>query len=734
MNSAIRCEPLLFTPVSESPLRVISQANRSRKEDTLKKGNCTLCFLFFLYFLTASIGLAQNASQRRWTLDNGVVHKVLSFTDDHGLEATEWTDLESGHNFISPQFAHGGCNEFSVGYGQQLISGRAADVRLTESHEGVLADGTKTLTLSFAATHAPALVTVYYELGKGQPAIRQYLSIVNTGAVPVTLKHLTVSCGKLVPGPAHDLIAYAGYGEQPRETFLTGRVNDVAVLLENAKTGIGLAVLSEVPGYMKRTELNDGWSPSFAAMYDTDLFPFERTLAPRETFTSAGVSVLFYQRGTSSDPQWRIPSYVRDRIAHDKEAGAPEWIYNTWEPWRRDINANMIKGLIAKAGADGFSLLTLDDGWEQIYGENVVNKDRFPQGLDPVFTQADSLGLKHGLWSPVALINQKASAYVQHPDWACRDQNGNPRLSQAAEGAGVVMCLASPYKYDVIERISDLVRKHKLDYVKLDLTAVFNAYGEEPGCYESGHEHKTRQESSERIYEALQLIATTLHQRFPSLLIDYTFELWGEKHLIDYGLLKVADLDWMSNVRDQSDQDAGPLQVRTLLYQRGMAIPVESMLIGNLQAETPSWQDHVATEFGSGPVFLGDLTKQSPAESQHYKDWITRYTHLRNAVSMTDSFFPLGSWRQPRIDQWDGFARLARNGEGMVVLFRNESSAPSAEFSIPGYPEGTFEVTAWNNGKKLEIEGDRIRNKITVSFAPAETVEVLELRRKVPSR
>ena len=495
--------------------------------------------------------------QRQWTLDNGVVRKVLKFTDDYGLEATQWTDLQSNHEFITPQSLHPACEEFAVEFDHQTVSGNAQDVRLTASQEGSLPDGTKTLELSFTGRHAPVLITVHYELGKSQPAIRQYLTISNTGTVPATLSHLTVSCEVLFPGPRHNLIAYGGYGEQPRETFFTGRVNDVAVLSEDAKTGFGFAVLSEVPGYMKRTELDDGWSSSFAAMYDTDLFPFERTLAPHETFTSAAVSVLLYQRGTAEDPHWRIPSYVRDRIAHDHEKMPPEWIYNTWEPWHRDINAALVKTLIAKASADGFTLFTMDDGWQQIYGENIVNQQHFPQGLEPVFAQADALGMKRGLWAPVALINSKATAYVQHPDWACRDENGQPRLSQAMEGMGVVMCLASPYKYDVIERISDLVRKNKLSYVKLDLTSVFNAYGEEPGCYEQGHEHKTHQESAERIYEALQLIAETLHQRFPNLLIDYTFELWGEKHLIDYGLLRVADLDWMSNVRDQSGMKQG---------------------------------------------------------------------------------------------------------------------------------------------------------------------------------
>jgi hypothetical protein len=154
------------------------------------------------------------------------------------------------------------------------------------------------------------------------------------------------------------------------------------------------------------------------------------------------------------------------------------------------------------------------------------------------------------------------------------------------------------------------------------------------------------------------------------------------------------------------------------------------MLIGNLQAEIPTWKERAATEIGSGPVFLGDLTKQSAAESQHYKDWIERYTKLRSTVSMTDSFFPLGSWQQARVDRWDGFARLARSGEGIVVLFRNDSAASSAEFRIPGYPDGAFEMTDWSSGKKIAVEGGKVRANITIPFAAGDTVAVLEIHRK----
>jgi alpha-galactosidase len=71
----------------------------------------------------------------------------------------------------------------------------------------------------------------------------------------------------------------------------------------------------------------------------------------------------------------------------------------------------------------------------------------------------------------------------------------------------------------------------------------------------------------------------------------------------------------MSNVDDQSPYAAGPLQARMLLYERGMAIPAETMLIGDLRATTPEIEDRFATAIGSAPVLLGDLRKLTPRSS-----------------------------------------------------------------------------------------------------------------------
>jgi alpha-galactosidase len=334
--------------------------------------------------------------------------------------------------------------------------------------------------------------------------------------------------------------------------------------------------------------------------------------------------------------------------------------------------------------------------------------------------------MQFGLWSPMAVAAPHAPVVAEHPDWVCHDDRGKVRMM-----AGMVqMNLASPFRDDELARLSALVRQHHLQYLKLDLTTVFNTYGEKAGCYGPAGEHQSTSADHEfaaRGYEALAYIADQLHRSFPGLLIDYSFELWGGKHLIDYGLLRDADLDWISNVADRVPTDAGPRAARMLLYQRGMAIPAESMLIGNLQAETGSWRVRAATEMGSWPLLLGDFRKIPSQDQTHFLDWIARYRTLRDHVPLNQSFFPLGAWRQPRSDRWDGFARFSINGEGLIVLFGNDTHDATAQIKIPGFPQGDFVASAWDSCRTHSWTGEQLRRGI--EFPIINGAEVLELRR-----
>jgi alpha-galactosidase len=560
--------------------------------------------------------------------------------------------------------------------------------------------------------------------------VRKWLSIRNRGSETIRLSHLVFEALNLMSAPPDEEILRAFYGVHPREIFFTGRVEDAAILQMNPRTEEGFIVMNEAPGWMKRTEMN-GWGRSVRVMFDTDIFPFERCVAAGETFTSAKSSIAFFLEERPATYSCRVvPCYTSNVLMRKGAAYQPPWIYNTWNPFRRGINSGIVSDLIKTASRMGLDIFTIDDGWQAEYGENDINLQAFPGGLDEIQRAVEREKMRLGLWVPLAAISTKSKVYRDHPEWACRDENGQPKLSGTMAGQSAVMCLASSYREVSARRISDLISRYNLAYVKIDLTTVFNAYGERPGCYAHGHFHKTWAESLGRIYEGMKYVTERIYRDHPDVLLDLTFELWGQKHVIDYGLLDAGDLDWMSNVDDASATSAGPRQARTLLYHRSLAIPVETMLIGNLRAETPNIEERFATACGSAPLLLGDLRQLSSSQVEWYGEKIAWFKKLRRSINLNEGFFPLGDWLQPKSTTWDGFARLSREGEGMMVVFKNESKARDVTVKIANYPDGEFKLRSVMTGESVgAFTGRQISNGVALPIPLEHQVQIVEVRR-----
>ena len=668
---------------------------------------------------------------RTWTIGNGDIERTL-VVDQAGIWTQRLSDLNTRTDFIQPGNVPASLSsEFSFQCNGHSYRGHSSEFTFIEAAESALENG-KSLTIRLRSKQAPFEVAVIYNVYAGQPAIRKHLVIKNTGAATLHFSHREIEGVGPSVGAANETILDTQYGAVPREIFYTGRSEDAALLVSNGITGNGLAVISEVPGYMKRTEIN-GWHDAdhvgIRVLYDTDLMPFERSLAPGEEFKTAGVSIVTYRNGYGfRDPHWVLPSYMAKVLVRRVDATGAPWIYNTWEPFNRHVDRDLVLKLVEAAGNMGMDIFTIDDGWQQTYGENAVNLTAFPGGLKPIQEAVEARGMRLGLWIPVAAISQAAADYRNHPDWGALDQEGRQKVTSTAAGPSVVMCLATPFRDLAADRINDAIETFHLAYVKLDLTTIFNAYGEAPGCWAKGHEHGDWAESLNRIYEGIAQITSKVYAKHPDVLLDLTFELWGQKHIIDAGLLAAGDLDWMSNVDDNKPDSAGPLQARTLLYQRAISMPVESMLIGNLHAEMPTIQESFATEIGSAPVLLGDLRKLTPAEQQWYHEKIGWFKKLRATTKISESFFPLGSWRQPSPAAWDGFARLAHSGDGVIALFRNKSIQATAVLELPLMPDGRFRLHSEVSGRDLGVftKADWARG-VRVAFAPSEPVEILQV-------
>ena len=665
-----------------------------------------------------------------WTIGNDRIKRIIGFLPGTGLFTRQLSDMSTHTGFILPREKGAGAGpEFSFLCNGHNCTGTNAQFNLLGFTEAALPNG-KSLTINLRHKDLALDVSVVYCVYNGHPAVRKHLVLRNTGASPVHISHLNIEAIAIGLGPANDITLLTQYGTVPRETFYTGRSEDAGLLVANGRTGDGIAVISEVPGYMKRTEI-DGWYNSdhvrIGVMYDTDLMPFERTLAGGEEFQTACASLVTYCKNDGfNDPHWLLPSYTAQVLMRRVDAQGPPWIYNTWEPFHRQVNHDLVLELLDAASAMGMDIFTIDDGWQQEYGENAVDMTAFPGGLTPILKAVEARGMRLGLWIPIAAIGP--STKDNRTEWAALDQDGKPKTTGTAAGSKVVMCMATAYRDAAAARIIDAIEKFHLAYVKLDLTTIFNAYGEAPGCWAKGHYHGNWAESLNLIYEGISYVTNKVYRKHPDVLLDLTFELWGQKHIIDAGLLAAGDLDWMSNVADGQPNSAGPLQARQMLYQRAASMPVESMLIGNMHAELPTIQESFATAIGSAPVLLGDPRKLSAADKQWYHEKIAWFKKLRASAKVSESFFPLGSWLQTSSAAWDGFARIAKSGNGVIALFRNKSKLTSATVELPLMPAGKCKLRSVITGKDLGVfeKADWVRG-IPIKFPEAEPVEILEV-------
>jgi alpha-galactosidase len=670
--------------------------------------------------------------EHQWTIGNGAIQRVISFRPGAGIITTEISALTPRATFVTSP-PKGLAREFSFRCNDLFCSGASDNFTLAQNPRQEQGErNSQVLTIPLRHRSLGLEVSLVFAVYADHPAIRKHLIIRNTGSAALHLSHFNIESLALALGPENEITLLTQYGAIPREIFYTGRSEDAGLFIANGRTGNGVAVISEVPGYMKRTEIG-GWdNPNhvlLGVMYDTDIMPFERSLAPGETFASASVSLIPYRNGDGfNDPHWCVPGYTSKILERRINQQGPPWIYNTWEPFERTINRDLAFELIDATAAMGMDIFTLDDGWQQEYGDNGVNTSAFPGGLQPIIERVESKGMRLGLWIPIAAIGNDTFTYREHPEWAALDQDGKLKITGTAAGEKSVMCMASPYRDAAAARINDAIERYHLAYVKLDLTTVFNAYGEAPGCWAKGHYHGNWAESLNLIYEGISYVTRKVYEKHPDVLLDLTFELWGQKHIIDAGLLAAGDLDWMSNVDDNSPQSAGPIQARQLLYQRAASIPVECMLIGNLHGEQATIQERFATVIGSAPLLLGDLRKLSAADRQWYHEKIAWFKNLRRTTPISESFFPLGSWLQTTPAAWDGFARLARNGAGVIALFRNKCESAEAIVKLPLLPDARNKVRSVMTGRELgSFSKSDWHHGVSIRFPDNAPVEVLEV-------
>ena len=699
-------------------------------------------FFYFLQNPRAAAPVKDNTI----VLDNGLVRRVLS-TANGRLATTSYRFLDkSNREYLNTRAR---VSEFAVMINDCFYRGNNTwkDVATTTR---TLANGGRQTTVTLTEPTGAFQLALTYTLYPDLPLIRKTLAVTNLGTGDLKVEAVNVEDIPLAIGCTSS-VTFRQYGRYRAQGPYDGDWNDPLVIIHNQSALNGIAVGNETPGVLKHTKtFQNGNVLHVGTTFPDQPYPFRTWLAAGRTWTSDAVFTAPYDQtnnpqkvvNTTVQTYWR--KYMGTRI--EQIPHKPMFVYNTWVPFRRNINEQNIRELAKAAAECGIEEFVIDDGWQVNFdspkgrpdyrGDWTVDPKKFPNGLRPVFDYIKSLGMKPGLWVSLALADRSSHPYREHPEWMTLDPSGKPANLHGGGLDSSTACLGTDWTDYIREKILTLVREHGLAYVKLDLAIATSAYvydNARSGCYASHHPgHRDQASSFDIIYRRALELFDDLHRAAPDLFIDCTFETAGKLQLMDYGFARHAEGNWLSNI--ETRPPIGTLRMRGYAWERSPALPPTSLVIGNLHM---NGEDHILSWkslTGTLPIMLGDprqLTPDERAEYRRHAVWLKGLEQRHGIMSFRQD---LPGFGEPAEGAWDGFARLndeTKSG-GLVGVFRQGAMEPSRVVVVPALdPAAVYRVTRAPDGARVaEMSGKDLATKgFVVTFTQLYAGDLFEISR-----
>ena len=685
-----------------------------KKDQNFFKDVQTIPFVLFICFVIAqTVFISPCFGQKvvKWEndsliLDNDVIRRTIVFSEN----SMSTTSLALEGN---PGFIRSGANEFYFELDGQGVTG-AGPWKLISKDEVV--DDFKgqgvAVTLRGIENELKNIeITITYMLYPDLPVIRKKITFRNRGEGDIKIEALDVEHFGFSWSDTHAWIL-TNYARQKQLGPYVGNWNDPAVIVHDISGRKGIVLGNEAPGVTKRTSAYvDGRSATIGLTHPEQDYAFRKWLAPGEEWKSPWVFIALY--AGADDPFAVMNGPVNDfirkhmgiRLAQKREK--PAFVYNTWNPFRTNVNEELVRELARAAAACGVEEFIIDDGWQTNRGDWEIDTQKFPNGLKPVFDYIRSLGMKPGLWISLTTADTLSKVYQQHPEWFVQDKNGNlDNIHGDYTQEFVTGCFATGW-YDHIKKImTGLITEHGLAYFKLDLAIVTSAYiydREVSGCYAKDHPlHKDRNESFLILYRRCMDLFDDLHATAPELFIDCTFETWGTLQLVDYALVKHAEGDWLVNV--EQPVPLGSSRVRNLAWWHAPVIPAAALVIGNLTLDDPGSELSFKSLAGSLPIMLGDPRKLSPENQTRLKNWADWLRQMQEKHDYMLYRQDLPGFGEPLENQWDGWMRINTDTKsgGIFGVFRQGGIESSRMVSIPGLlPETIYAIKKGPAGDEI---------------------------------
>ena len=466
-------------------------------------------FLLFLAFAAVTAAFAQVRVTTPGTelvlkAENGGTLQVMYF--GNRLSDVDFANLEfSGTPNQDAYQAYGFNCASEASIGVTHMDGNMSTVLAIESVTQTDEPTAKVTKVRMKDTVYPFYVTVCYRAYQDVDMIETWTEIENLEKKPVTLTRydsgfLPFRVGDVWLSHLHGTWAAEGLlVQEPIERGMTVIKNndgtrnahtDHAEVMfsldgkpqENDGRVIG-AALCYSGNYELRIDTRDMDYHQFYAGINPDNSPY--TLASKEVFKTPELALTFSDEGLSGASRNFHKWGRKYKLAH---GDTPRKILlNSWEGVYFDINEPGMDQMMADIASMGGELFVMDDGWfgekyprlvdNSSLGDWKVDKNKLPNGIGWLVSQAHKHGIKFGIWIEPEMTNSISELYEKHPEWVIKAPEREPVLGRG--GTQLVLDLSNPEVQDFVFKVLDdiMVENPEIDYIKWDANMPISNHG-----------------------------------------------------------------------------------------------------------------------------------------------------------------------------------------------------------------------------------------------------------------
>lgn len=265
---------------------------------------------------------------------------------------------------------------------------------------------------------------------------------------------------------------------------------------------------------------------------------FLMKLEPGEEFVSPGI-IAGYSNCGFEVMTHNLHNFAKNSILRD---GLRPVLYNSWEATEFKVDCDEQINLAKKAKEIGAELFVVDDGWfgerhgiDNGLGDWYVNKEKFPEGLDPLIKEVKGMDMMFGIWVEPEMVNPLSRLYKEHPEWIYHFEN---RKSDTSRGQYVLDLTKSEVKEYIYNMLDELLSTYDIDYIKWDANRPISQSNLEKDIW---YKH----------IEAVYDIVEWLKVKHSNVLFEACASGGGR---IDYGILGIFDDFWTSDNTDAYDR------------------------------------------------------------------------------------------------------------------------------------------------------------------------------------